>query len=71
MNKHHRALELDKILELLAAQAVCADTAEAARSLRPSLRLSEVQLLLEETESQKAYDAWNRIKRPERFAGTN
>ena len=51
MNKHHRALELDKILELLAAQAVCADTAEAARSLRPSLHLSEVQLLLEETDA--------------------
>ncbi len=28
-------------------------------------------LLLEEAESQKAYDAWNRIKRPERFAGAN
>ena len=51
MNKHYRSLELDKILDLLAAQAVCADTAEAARSLRPSVYLSEVQLLLEETDA--------------------
>ena len=27
----------------------------------------EAQTLLEETESRAAYDAWNRIKRPERF----
>ena len=26
-------------------------------------------LLLEETDSKKAYDAWNHIKRPERFGG--
>ena len=29
----------------------------------------EEALLLEETDSRKAYDAWNRIKRPERFGG--
>lgn len=28
---------------------------------------SEETLLLEETEARVAYDAWNRIKRPERF----
>ena len=27
----------------------------------------EEKTLLEETESRTAYDAWNRIKRPERF----
>ena len=27
----------------------------------------EAKTLLEETESRTAYDAWNRIKRPERF----
>ena len=27
----------------------------------------EEQILLEETDSRTAYDAWNRIKRPERF----
>ena len=51
MNKHYRSLELDKILDLLAAQAVCPDTAEAARLLRPSVYLSEVQRLLEETDA--------------------
>ncbi|MBQ8684450.1 MAG: hypothetical protein IJ518_08060 [Clostridia bacterium] len=29
----------------------------------------EETLLLEEPDSRKAYDAWNRIKRPERFGG--
>lgn len=29
----------------------------------------EEALLLEETDSRKAYDSWNRIKRPERFGG--
>ncbi len=28
---------------------------------------SEEVLLLEETEARTAYDAWNRIKRPERY----
>ncbi len=51
MNRHYRSLELDKILDLLAAQASCADTVEAARSLRPSPHLSEVRLLLEETDA--------------------
>ena len=30
---------------------------------------TEEKLLLEETESVPAYDAWNHIKRPERFGG--
>lgn len=29
----------------------------------------EEVLLLEETDARAAYDAWNRIKRPERFSG--
>ena len=29
----------------------------------------EEKVLLEEVESQPAYDAWNHIKRPERFGG--
>lgn len=51
MNKHYRSLELDKILELLAAQAICADTADAARALRPSPYLTEVRALLDETDA--------------------
>ena len=30
---------------------------------------TEEKVLLEEVESQPAYDAWNHIKRPERFGG--
>ena len=30
---------------------------------------TEEKLLLEEVESQPAYDAWNHIKRPERYGG--
>lgn len=30
---------------------------------------TEEKLLLAETESREAYDAWNHIKRPERFGG--
>lgn len=51
MNKHHRSLELDKILDLLASHAACADTAEAARALRPSAHLTEVRTLLDETDA--------------------
>ncbi len=31
---------------------------------------SEETLLLEEADSRVAYDAWNHIKRPERFGGS-
>lgn len=51
MNKHYRALELDKVLELLAAQATCADTADLARALQPSVYLGEVQQLLAQTDA--------------------
>lgn len=51
MNRHYRSLELDKILELLAAGASCADTADAARALRPSSHIGEVQSLLAETDA--------------------
>ncbi len=51
MNKHYHALELDKVLELLAAQATCEDAAEAARALQPSPYLGEVQRLLDETDA--------------------
>lgn len=30
---------------------------------------TEERLLMEETDSRQAYDAWNHIKRPERFGG--
>ena len=51
MQRHYRALELDKILHLLAEETSCDAAAELARSLRPSASLSEVRRLLEETDS--------------------
>ena len=51
MNKHYRALELDKVLDLLAAHATCDDAAEAARALQPSPQPGEVQRLLNDTDA--------------------
>ena len=48
--RHYRALELDKILKLLAAETACDDAAELALQLVPSVSLSEVQRLLTETD---------------------
>ncbi len=48
--RHIRALELDKILEMLAAQTACADAAELARALQPETDFDEVQRLLTETD---------------------
>ena len=50
MVRDHHALELDKILDLLAGQTCCADAADLARSLRPATELTLVQRLVEETD---------------------
>ncbi|MBQ3133206.1 MAG: endonuclease MutS2 [Clostridia bacterium] len=50
--KHNcRALELDKILELLAAETTCSDAADLARALSPSPYLGEVTARLDDTEA--------------------
>ena len=49
INKHYRALELDKILTRLADLTSCDDAKEAALSITPSTRLFEVNELLKET----------------------
>ena len=36
MDKNYRALELDKILDLVAAETTCDDAAEAVRSIEPA-----------------------------------
>lgn len=51
MNKHYRTLELDKVLELLAAQTSCDDAAMMARALQPSPYVGEVQRLLADTDA--------------------
>jgi len=48
--RHYRALELDKILKMLADETACDDAAELALQLTPSTSLPEVQRLLEETD---------------------
>ena len=50
MQKHYRALELDKILKMLAGETACDDAAELALRLTPSHSLNEVQRLLNETD---------------------
>ncbi|MBW7571657.1 endonuclease MutS2 [Caproiciproducens faecalis] len=50
MQRHYRALELDKILKLLAAETACEDAQELALQLTPSVSLSEVQRLLADTD---------------------
>ena len=45
MNRHYKALELDKILDLLAGETGCADAAAMARGLEPEIELSEVRRL--------------------------
>ncbi|MDF1493250.1 endonuclease MutS2 [Caproiciproducens sp. CPB-2] len=50
MQRHYRALELDKIRKLLAAETACEDAAELALRLTPSVSLSEVQRLLADTD---------------------
>lgn len=51
MNKHYRALELDKILEMVAQEASSADGAELARKVEPVHTAAEAQWLLQETDA--------------------
>ena len=51
MEKHYRALELDKILEMVAQEASSADGAELARKLEPVHTAAEAQWLLQETDA--------------------
>ena len=51
MNRNHISLELDKVLELLAAETTCADAQELARSLEPVPYVEEVRRLMGETDA--------------------
>ena len=50
MDKNLRALELDKILEMLAAETTCDDAAELALAITPETNLEEVRHLLKQTD---------------------
>ena len=51
MDKNYRALELDKILEMLAQETTCADAAEKAALIAPVHTATQAQQLLEETDA--------------------
>lgn len=51
MNRNYKALELNKILEMLAEQTGCLDSAERARNLEPFYSLEEVQREMDDTEA--------------------
>ena len=50
MNKNHKTLELDLILEKLAAECSCDDAKNLARGLKPAGDMAEVEMLLQQTE---------------------
>lgn len=50
MNKNHKTLELDLILEKLAAECSCDDAKDLARGLKPVGDMAEVEMLLQQTE---------------------
>ena len=51
MNKHHKALELHKILELLAELTSCADSRESALAITPATELYDAQTLINQTDA--------------------
>ncbi len=57
MNKDHKALELDKILEKLAEQTSFEDAAQLALAIEPSNGLFEVRELLKETSDAHSLSA--------------
>ncbi len=50
MNKNHKTLELDLILEKLAGECSCDDAKDLARQLKPVSDMAEVEMLLQQTE---------------------
>lgn len=51
MEKNYKALELDKILEMVALETTCDDAAALAREITPVYTAAEARLLLEETDA--------------------
>ena len=48
--KHYCALELNKVLEMLAAETACADACRLAKELEPVSDAEQVRSLLQETD---------------------
>lgn len=49
MNRHHKSLELDKVLQMLAAHASCEDAKQMALELKPEPNLDSAQALMNQT----------------------
>lgn len=49
MNKHHKSLELDKVLEMLSSHTSCEDARLAALELKPQPDLDSAQALMNQT----------------------
>ena len=62
MNRHCKALELDKVLALLAEETGCADAADLARELEPASSLFEAKRRMDETDA--AYQLTARFGAP-------
>lgn len=69
MNKHEKALELDKILQMLSKETSGADAAELALAIEPVHSTHEVQELLEQTDA--AYGLANRFGSPSFYGMQN
>ena len=54
LNRHHKVLELDKVLELLASYCSVADAKELARTLEPVSTLVEANALINQTSAAHA-----------------
>ena len=68
MNRHLKSIELDKILEMLAAECQCEESLARAAGLRPSANKEYVHILLKQTED--AYELIARFGGPS-FRGIN
>ena len=68
MNRHLKAIELDKVLEMLAAECQCEETAPRALELRPSANKEYVEILLKQT--LDAYELLSSFGGPS-FRGVN
>ncbi|MGI6260679.1 MAG: endonuclease MutS2 [Acutalibacteraceae bacterium] len=66
--KHYHALELDKVLSMLAQETSCEDAAERARAIVPQSDLKTVRTLLQETDD--AYRLMGSFGSPS-FGGLN
>ncbi|MCQ2484145.1 MAG: endonuclease MutS2 [Clostridia bacterium] len=49
MNRHHKSLELDKVLEMLSAHTSCEDARQLALELKPEANLDAAQALMNQT----------------------